>query len=139
VQKLKDYAFDFMDRTIYDADRLEILYLMFRHKVAHLAQPYAVFDTKKKRAFQGQPGRFTWTVEESGARPAIEIVQEKLKQGLAHAVLPHWPRATASITLRLEMNRARLYVPEKNAKCCAGATPWPMHAQRPPGACRAAF
>src|SRR6266404_9591354 len=30
LKKLKDYASDFMDPTIYDADRLEILYEMFR-------------------------------------------------------------------------------------------------------------
>jgi hypothetical protein len=89
LKKLKDYAFDFMDRTIYDADRLEILYVMFRHKVAHLAQPYAV--TKTKPAFQGQPKRLiTWTVEESGAKPAIEIVPETSPQQILKAVTP-WP------------------------------------------------
>src|SRR5262249_39202553 len=73
LKKLKNYASDFMDRTVYDSDRLEILYVMFRHKVAHLALPYAVFDAKPK--FQGQPRRLiTWTVEESGTKPAIEIV-----------------------------------------------------------------
>jgi hypothetical protein len=72
LRKLKAYASDFMDQTIYDADHLEILYEMFRHKVAHLALPYAVFDTKTKR-----PGHLrrliTWTVQASGPRPAIEI------------------------------------------------------------------
>jgi hypothetical protein len=88
LKKLKNYASDFMDQTIYDSDRLEILYVMFRHKVAHLAQPYAVFDTKTKPAFQGQPRRLTWTVEESGSKPAIEIVQETSK--ILRAVTP-WP------------------------------------------------
>jgi hypothetical protein len=37
LKKLDDYASDFMDRTVYDSDRLEILYKMLRHKVAHLA------------------------------------------------------------------------------------------------------
>jgi hypothetical protein len=84
LKKLKGYASDFMNRTIYDADRLEILYVMFRHKVAHLAQPYAVFDTKTK----GQPRRITWTVEESGSKPAIEIVPETSQ--ILRAVTP-WP------------------------------------------------
>jgi hypothetical protein len=87
LKKLKDYASDFMDATIYDADRLEILYEMFRHKVAHLAQPYAVFEAKP--AFRGQPRRLmTWTVEESGARPAIEIVRETSQMQILRAVTP---------------------------------------------------
>jgi hypothetical protein len=86
LKKLDDYASDFMVRTVYDSDRLEILYKMFRHKVAHLAQPYAVFDAKPK--FPGQPRRLiTWTVEESGSKPAIEIVQETSQ---IRAVTP-WP------------------------------------------------
>jgi hypothetical protein len=86
LRKLKDYAFDFMDRTIYDADHLEILYVMFRHKVAHLAQPYSV--TKTKSVVQGQPRRVTWTVQASGPKPAIEIVQETSR--ISRAVTP-WP------------------------------------------------
>jgi hypothetical protein len=80
LKNLKDYVSDFMDTTIYDADRLEILYKMFRHKVAHLALPYAVFDTGTKR--------ITWTVEESGPNPAIEIVPETSQ--ILRAVTP-WP------------------------------------------------
>src|SRR5262245_24402513 len=80
LKKLTDYASEFMDTTIYDADRLKILYEMFRHKVAHLAQPYAVFKIDTKR--------ITWTVEESGPKPAIEIVPEKSQ--IWRAVTP-WP------------------------------------------------
>jgi hypothetical protein len=83
LKKLNDYASHFLDRNVYDADHLEILYVMFRHKVAHLAQPYAV--TK----IGGQPKRLTWTVEESG-KPAIEIVQETSPQQILKAVTP-WP------------------------------------------------
>src|SRR5262249_53333963 len=89
LKKLEDYASNFMNPTIYDSDRLEILYEMFRHKVAHLAQPFAVFDTKTK--FPGQPRRLiTWTVEESGQKPAIEIVPETSPQQILRAVTP-WP------------------------------------------------
>jgi hypothetical protein len=89
LKKLKGYAFDFMDRTVYDADRLEILYVMFRHKVAHLAQPYAV--TKTKPVIQGQPKRLiTWTVQASGPKPAIEIVPETSPQQILKPVTP-WP------------------------------------------------
>ena len=89
LKKLDDYASNFMDRTVYDSDRLEILYKMFRHKVAHLAQPYAVFDTKTK--FPRQPRRLiTWTVEEGGQKPAVEIVPETSPQQILRAVTP-WP------------------------------------------------
>jgi len=89
LKKLKDYASDFMDRNAYDADHLKILYEMFRHKVAHLAQPYAVFDTKTK--FPRQPRRLiTWTVEEGGQKPAVEIVPETSPQQILRAVTP-WP------------------------------------------------
>jgi|SRR6516225_5274229 hypothetical protein len=84
LKKLKVYASDFMDRNVYDADHLEILYVLFRHKVAHLAQPFAVTKTR------GQPKRLTWTVEESGAKPAIEIVPETSPQQVLRAVTP-WP------------------------------------------------
>jgi hypothetical protein len=84
LKKLKDYASNFMNRNVYGADQLKILYLMFRHKVAHLAQPYAVF-------VQDQPKRLiTWTVDEGGARPAIEIVSETSPQQVLKAVTP-WP------------------------------------------------
>jgi len=89
LKKLKDYASNFMDPTIYDSDRLEILYKMFRHKVAHLAQPHAVFDAKPKPP--GQPRRLiTWTVDESGTKPAIEIVPEPERKQILRAVTP-WP------------------------------------------------
>jgi len=76
VKELKKYASDFLDATTYTADRIEIMYEMFRHKVAHLAQPYVVFDTHSKTKFQQQPRRLiAWTVQASGPRPAIEIVK----------------------------------------------------------------
>ena len=70
-----------MNTADYDSDRLDILYECFRHKVAHLAQPYAVFDTYSKERFRNQPRRLiTWT--------AIEIVAEQ-KQ-IERAPTP-WP------------------------------------------------
>jgi hypothetical protein len=85
-----------MDATIYDVDRLEILYEMFRHKVAHLAQPYAVFVTR------GRPRRLiTWTVEESGPpKPAIEIVPETSQ--ISRAVTPWAVRYDHRAYVRIE-------------------------------------
>jgi hypothetical protein len=57
--------------------RLEILYECLRHKVAHLASPYAVFDTATatSKTFRGQPRRrVTWTIHEAEHRPAIAII-----------------------------------------------------------------
>ena len=47
LKELKNYASKFMGAE-YTADRVDVLYQCFRHKVAHLAQPYAVFDTQSK-------------------------------------------------------------------------------------------
>src|SRR5262245_55901841 len=48
LKELKDYVRTFMDPYDYTEDRLNVLYELFRHKVAHLAIPYAVFDTSSK-------------------------------------------------------------------------------------------
>ena len=44
LDQLKNYAAEFMTAE-YTKDRLNVLYECIRHKVAHLALPYAVFDT----------------------------------------------------------------------------------------------
>jgi hypothetical protein len=78
LPELKAYVSKFIDttQTVYTDDQLNVLYECFRHKVAHLAQPYAVFDTYTKRTFQGQPRRLiTWTVHARGPRPPIQIVR----------------------------------------------------------------
>jgi hypothetical protein len=91
LKELKDYVSKFMDTATYDADRLDILYECFRHKVAHLAQPYVVFDTHSKKRFRIQPKRLiAWTVLASRRRPAIEIVPIKLVKQISKAVTP-WP------------------------------------------------
>jgi hypothetical protein len=91
LEKLKDYVSKFMNTTAYNVDRLDILYECFRHKVAHLAQPYAVFDTYSKKTFRTQPKRFiTWTVLEYRRRPAIKIVPKKCAKQIKKAVTP-WP------------------------------------------------
>jgi hypothetical protein len=75
--ELKRYAKKFM-KADYTSDprRLDILYEFLRHKIAHLAYPYPVFDTDtKQRTFKGQPRRrVTWTINASKRRPAIEVI-----------------------------------------------------------------
>jgi hypothetical protein len=75
VNELKTYASKFMDRASYDSERIDILYEMFRHKVAHLAIPYEVFDTHSKSRLKGQPRRLlTWKVLASRRKPSIKII-----------------------------------------------------------------
>ena len=91
LQKLKIYAPKFMGAA-YTSDRLDVLYECFRHKVAHLAQPFAVFDTKTKPdTFKGQARRLiTWTVRARGRRPPIDIVAERRPKQILRGVTS-WP------------------------------------------------
>jgi hypothetical protein len=91
LKQLKKYAADFMS-VEYTADRVDVLYECFRHKVAHLALPYAVFDTDTKpRTFPGQPRRLiTWKVDAGRRKPPIEIVEMKPAKQIETAVTP-WP------------------------------------------------
>jgi hypothetical protein len=70
--ELERYAEKFM-KPEYTTDRVRVLYEFLRHKIAHLAYPYPVFDTvTKQHAFKGQPRRrITWTVYASKRRPAL--------------------------------------------------------------------
>jgi hypothetical protein len=90
LKELKKYAAKFMDPTEYTPIRLEILYEFLRHKIAHLAYPYPVFDTvTKPLVFRGQPKRrVTWTVYASKRRPAIELVDFATPQFLSKTVRP---------------------------------------------------
>jgi hypothetical protein len=91
LKELKDYASNFMTAD-YTQDRLDVLYECFRQKVAHLALPYAVFDTNSKpKTFRGQPKRLiTWTVEAGRRKPAVEIVEQKSAKQILRAITP-WP------------------------------------------------
>ncbi len=71
---LRDYAHKFMDRTVYTDLHLSILYEGFRHKLAHLAHPYFVFDTGRKSNVPGPRRRIVWTVRARGPRPPIVLV-----------------------------------------------------------------
>jgi hypothetical protein len=88
--KLKTYADEFLS-VEYTSDRLDVLYECFRHKVAHLALPYAVFDTSTKPTFNGQQRRLiTWTVAADRKKPPIEIIKEGTPKQIRSAVTP-WP------------------------------------------------
>ena len=76
LKELKRYVRKFMGRE-YTGIRLDLLYEFLRHKIAHLAYPYPVFDTDTKRKTFGHRRRrrhVTWTVYAGKRRPAIKIV-----------------------------------------------------------------
>lgn len=91
LKHLKKYAVDFMPIE-YTSDRLDVLYECFRHKVAHLALPYAVLDTDTKpQTFGGQPRRLiTWRVTAGRGKPPIEICEVRPAKQIEIAVTP-WP------------------------------------------------
>jgi hypothetical protein len=92
LAELKAYATRFMNIRHYSALELTILYECFRHKMAHLAYPYLVFDTvTKMRAFAGhQRRRITWTVYASKRNPPIEVIDYSTSQAITRSVRP-WP------------------------------------------------
>ncbi|HYM17209.1 MAG TPA: hypothetical protein VEU06_01490, partial [Micropepsaceae bacterium] len=60
--ELTNYATKFLG-TKYPPDLIALLYHMFRHKLAHLGHPYAVFDTATRPGkLPGPRRRITWTV-----------------------------------------------------------------------------
>jgi hypothetical protein len=75
LSELKSYAARFMNAANYGPLHLAVLYLAFRHKLAHLSFPYLVFDTATRKEFVGQKHRrITWSVHASKRNPPIELV-----------------------------------------------------------------
>jgi hypothetical protein len=76
LSELQGYAIKFMDRAIYDELVLAILYEGFRHKIAHLIDPYPVFDTATKpKKFAAPHRRIAWTVYASKRGAAIKLIR----------------------------------------------------------------
>jgi hypothetical protein len=74
LDELKSYAAKFMDARNYDPVHMRVLYLVFRHKLAHLSFPYLVFDTATRKDFVGQKHRrITWTVYAGKRSTPIEL------------------------------------------------------------------
>jgi hypothetical protein len=76
LAELQSYARKFMNVAIYDQLRLTILYEGFRHKIAHLSDPYPVFDTATKPTkFSAPHRRIAWTVYAARRHPAINLIR----------------------------------------------------------------
>jgi hypothetical protein len=89
LSELKAYAARFMNARNYDPLRIEILYLAFRHKLAHLSFPYVVFDTAtRKELTRHKRRRITWTVHASKRRVPIELVDFATPQFLKRSLRP---------------------------------------------------
>jgi len=90
LNELKKYAARFLNAN-YDDLRLEILYLAFRHKLAHLSFPYAVFNMAIDRRYTDhKQRRITWTVYASKRAIPIELDDRPTPQFLKKSVRP-WP------------------------------------------------
>jgi hypothetical protein len=61
MKHIQDYIARFF-RNSADYKHFDILYFMFRHKIAHNAYPYPIFDTRTKNALQPPHRRIVWTV-----------------------------------------------------------------------------
>jgi len=91
LSDLKLYSARFMNAADYDPLRLEILYLAFRHKLAHLSFPYLVFDTSTKHEYSGhKQRRVTWTVQATKRKPSIELIDYSPALLMKKSLRP-WP------------------------------------------------
>ena len=86
-----EYSKKFLDTNVYTYDRIAILYEMFRHKIAHLSQPYEVFDNhsvSKSHQLKKAPKRLiTWQINATNRYPPIDIYP----QNGALTKQPPWP------------------------------------------------
>ena len=79
LKELQRYIGQFV-RNKADYEYVDILYNMFRHKIAHIAQPYLVFDTHSKLSLRSsRRRRITWTVGIYRQGKPIELTDHKPK------------------------------------------------------------
>jgi hypothetical protein len=91
LKDLKVYANKFLTAADYSVLNLEVLYLGFRHKLAHLSFPYVVFDITNRKEYTGQKQRrITWSVHASRRKDPIELVDFASQQFLKRTLRP-WP------------------------------------------------
>jgi len=102
----------FLDPARYTRDELDILYLGFRHKLAHLGHPYAVFDTgRKPRVFPGPKRRIAWTIYKTHRPRPITLTRVSPPMQLKHTKVP-WP---VSYDQRIEISVASLGIDARKA------------------------
>jgi hypothetical protein len=86
------YTTTFLDPSKYGEEELEILYEGFRHKIAHLGHPYAVFDTDTSPRLVNKRKRrlVTWTVYAARRKNPLELKVYQAQQTVRKALAP-WP------------------------------------------------
>ena len=89
LPKLQKYVPQFMDAANYDSLRLKVLYLVLRHKLAHLSFPHLVFDTIDQPEFKGEKRRrITWSVDHEIRSVPINLIDYARERFLQQAVIP---------------------------------------------------
>jgi hypothetical protein len=75
LDDLQAFAATFLDPKKYQPEKINIFYQVFRHKLAHLGHPHAVFDTDlKPKAFPGSSRRLiAWSVTDEPRKVAIAL------------------------------------------------------------------
>lgn len=91
LRELKAYTSRFLSVANYSPLNLEVLYLAFRHKLAHLSFPYVVFDITNRGEYTGKKQRrITWSVHASRRKVPIEVLDFTSQQFLRKTLRP-WP------------------------------------------------
>jgi hypothetical protein len=73
LSDLQSYVARFF-RNKSDYVHVDILYIMFRHKIAHIAYPYLVFDTSTSAQLSPPHRRIAWTVGIYTDKKPIELI-----------------------------------------------------------------
>lgn len=90
IREFQRYMHDFMPPNRYNVQELEILYVGFRHKIAHLSHPYLVLDTAKEKNISGASKRVAWKIYASRRKAPLELVQRPTAKNISSHPTP-WP------------------------------------------------
>jgi len=74
-----DFTRKFFPKGRYEEDHLRVLYIEFRHKLAHLAHPYFVLDAPPDPSV-GTRRLMAWTICARSRKKPIEIIPHPRKQ-----------------------------------------------------------
>jgi hypothetical protein len=82
VDDFVTFVLDFTPHDRYGPRTLRILYLAFRHKLAHLGHPLFVLNTAKDRRNRFDPPHMllTWEISSAAREPPIELIEYPVPQ-----------------------------------------------------------
>jgi len=86
-----NFVLEFTPRDRYGPKTLRILYVAFRHKLAHLGHPYFVLDTKadpSKRLDDLPRMLLTWEISSAAREPPIELIDYPVPQRTRQQPVP---------------------------------------------------